>query len=88
MITQIRKYPARCKNEDKNVAINMVHTAKKRKHMHIEFSIDVIQTAKYRKDMHITFGLEMIKCTGYHMVLSGQLEEILLSCGITGSLVM
>ena len=38
--------------------------------------------------VHITFGLEMIKCTGYHMVLSGQLEEILLSCGITGSLVM
>jgi len=36
MITQIRKYPTRCKNEDKNVAINMVHTAKKRKHTHIE----------------------------------------------------
>ena len=53
MITQIRKYPTRCKNEDENVAINMVHTAKKRKHTHIEFSIDVIQTAKYRKGMHI-----------------------------------
>ena len=53
MITQIRKYPARCKSEDKNVAINMVHTAKNRKYMHIEFSINVIQTAKYRKYMHI-----------------------------------
>jgi len=46
MITQIRKYPARCKSEDKNVAINMVHRDKKRKYMHIEFSINVIQTAK------------------------------------------
>ena len=30
MITQITKYPAWCKIEDKNVAINMVHTDKNR----------------------------------------------------------
>ena len=43
MITQIRKYPTRCKSEDNYVAINMVHTAKKRKYMHIEFSIGAYQ---------------------------------------------
>jgi hypothetical protein len=52
-LNKINKYPARCKSVDKNLAINVIQTAKNWKYMHIGFSINVIQTAKYRKYMHI-----------------------------------
>ncbi len=51
--TKNKKYPARCKSVHNILAINVIHTAKYRKYMHVGFAINVIQTAKYRKYMHI-----------------------------------
>ena len=57
-----KKYPARRKSVDKKLAINVIHTAKNQKYMHIDFAINVIQTAKYRiyaymKIVHVLYDV-------------------------------
>jgi hypothetical protein len=58
---KLKKYPARCESVDKNLAINVIHTAKYRKYMPVGFAINVIQTAKNRKYMHI----ELSSCSSW-----------------------
>ena len=70
---KFKKYPARCKSVDKKLAINVVHTAKYRKYMHVSFAINVIQTAKNRKYMHIDFAICLLHRV-YSLVLNQRFE--------------
>ena len=41
------------------MAINVIHTAKYRKYMHVGFAINLIQTAKYRKNIYCICTLKL-----------------------------